>query len=67
MKMAYDRQLDVAYIRLANGPVTETKEVAPGIVMPFFRQRRVVPLVLASWTVKVTGEPWRSSGCRAGR
>ena len=62
MKMTCDRQSDVAYVRLADGPVTETEEVAPGIVLDFddhshmlgterWREQRSGPGVLANTAV----------------
>jgi uncharacterized protein YuzE len=42
MKMSYDPQVDAAYIRLAEGPATEGQEVAPGIVLDFDAEGRVL-------------------------
>ena len=42
MKMSYDPQVDAAYIRLAEGPATEGEEVAPGIVLDFDAEGRVL-------------------------
>jgi uncharacterized protein YuzE len=42
MKMTYDPQGDVAYVKLADGPVTESAEVVPGIVLDFDAAGRVL-------------------------
>ena len=42
MKMSYDPQIDAAYIRLADGLAIEGQEVAPGIVLDFDAEGRVL-------------------------
>ena len=42
MKMTYDPQADAAYIALVEGAVTESEEVAPGIVLDFDAEGRVL-------------------------
>jgi uncharacterized protein YuzE len=42
MKMTYDQQGDVAYIKLTDGPVAESEEVAPGVVLDFDAEGRVL-------------------------
>jgi uncharacterized protein YuzE len=41
-KMSYDPQADAAYITLADGVAIESDEVAPGIVLDFDAQGRVL-------------------------
>jgi uncharacterized protein YuzE len=42
MRITYDQEADVAYIKLIEGPVTESEEVAPGVVLDFDAQGRVL-------------------------
>jgi uncharacterized protein YuzE len=42
MKMSYDPLADAAYIALADGLVTESEEIAPGVVLDFDAEGRVL-------------------------
>jgi uncharacterized protein YuzE len=42
MKTHYDPETDALYVRLADAPVEDSEEVAPGIVLDFDAARRLV-------------------------
>ena len=42
MVFEYDSDTDMLYIKLADGVSTESEEVAPGIVLDFDEQNRVI-------------------------
>lgn len=42
MKTRYDSEADAFYLRLADGPIVESEEVRPGIVLDFDSQGRVL-------------------------
>ena len=42
MKTSYDPKADAAYIALSDGPVNESEEVAPGIILDFDDAGRVL-------------------------
>lgn len=49
MKTHYDRDTDALYLRFADGRVVESEEVAPGVVLDFDEEGRIVALeVLAA-------------------
>jgi uncharacterized protein YuzE len=42
MRVRYDPDANAAYIRLAEDPIVESEEVAPGIIFDFDEQGRIV-------------------------
>lgn len=44
LRFAYDQQADAAYLRFSAAKVVESAEVAPGIVLDFDAEGRVVGL-----------------------
>jgi len=42
MKLQYDKDTDALYIKLSDGPSTESSEVIPDIVLDFDAQGRLV-------------------------
>lgn len=49
MKTHYDRETDALYLRFAEGRVAASEEVAPGVVLDFDEDGRIVALeVLAA-------------------
>lgn len=42
MKLTVDREADALYLNLADAPACDSEEVAPGIVVDYDAQRRVV-------------------------
>jgi len=42
MKTTYDPQIDALYVRMADVPVEGSEEVAPGIVLDFDKEHRLV-------------------------
>ena len=46
MKIRYDDQVDVLYVRFAGSKSVESEEVHPGIVLDFDREGRIVAIEL---------------------
>ncbi len=46
MKVRFDEASDALYIRLVEGPVEESEEVSPGVVLDFDAENRVVGIEL---------------------
>jgi uncharacterized protein YuzE len=46
MKLHYDAETDALYLRLSDGPVQESEEVRPGVVLDFDAANRVVAIEL---------------------
>jgi uncharacterized protein YuzE len=44
MKLEYDPKVDALYVRFGAAPVAESEEVAPGIILDFDAERRIVAL-----------------------
>lgn len=42
MKVEYDPEVDVAYVRLSDSEVVDSEEIKPGIVLDYDAQDRVV-------------------------
>jgi uncharacterized protein YuzE len=42
MKLTIDHEADALYLNLSEGPVTESDEVAPGIILDYDANERVV-------------------------
>lgn len=42
MKTLYDKETDALYVRFADGAVTESEEVAPGVVLDFDSSGRIL-------------------------
>jgi uncharacterized protein YuzE len=42
MKTTYDREADALYVRFADSPIVESKEVANGVVLDFDDQGKIV-------------------------
>jgi uncharacterized protein YuzE len=42
MKTTYDPESDALYLRFADAPVMECQEIAPGIVLDFDAEKRIV-------------------------
>lgn len=55
--MTYDPEADAAYVYLGDGPIIESEEVAPGIVLDYDAEDRVVGIeVLGASKVLAPGE-----------
>ena len=55
--MTYDPEADAAYIYLGDGPIIESEEVAPGIVLDYDAEDRVVGIeVLGASKVLAPGD-----------
>jgi len=46
MKTIYDKEDDALYVRFADAPVVESEEVAPGVVLDFDAEGRIVAIEL---------------------
>lgn len=44
MRTRYDSEADALYMRLADGPIVDSQEVSPGIVLDFDGDGRVVAI-----------------------
>jgi uncharacterized protein YuzE len=42
MKTLYDAQSDALYLRFADGPVSDSEEVRPGVILDFDAEGRIV-------------------------
>jgi uncharacterized protein YuzE len=56
MKIEYDPQADAMYIRLGAGPVTDSDEVRPDVVLDFDEQGRVIGIEMLGASKQV-GNP----------
>lgn len=56
MKIEYDPQADAMYIRLGAGPVADSDEVRPGVVLDFDEQGRVIGIEMLGASKQV-GNP----------
>lgn len=52
MKTSYDPQTDALYVRLAEAPVDGSEEVAPGIVLDFDAEHRLVGIEVLNASTK---------------
>ncbi|NJL07776.1 MAG: DUF2283 domain-containing protein [Methylacidiphilales bacterium] len=48
MKTLYDKDADALYVRFAEAKVVESEEVAPGVVLDFDENGRIVALEVLS-------------------
>ena len=48
MKTHYDREADALYLRFAEGRIVASEEVAPGVVLDFDDEGRIVALEVLS-------------------
>ncbi|KAA5602897.1 DUF2283 domain-containing protein [Blastochloris sulfoviridis] len=48
MKTLYDKDTDALYVRFAEAKVVESEEVAPGVVLDFDKDGRIVALEVLS-------------------
>ncbi|WP_448189479.1 DUF2283 domain-containing protein [Azospirillum sp. sgz301742] len=44
MKSRYDAEADALYVRFSDGTIEESQEVAPGIILDFDDQHRIIAL-----------------------
>lgn len=44
MKLTFDPEVDALYLVLAEGPVLESEEVAPGVILDFDEHENVVAI-----------------------
>ena len=44
MKSHYDPEADALYVRFSDGRIEESEEVAPGIILDFDDQHRIIDL-----------------------
>ena len=53
MRTRYDSKADALYMRLAHGPIVESQEVSPGIVLDFDGDGRVVAIEILDVSERV--------------
>ncbi|QJW88360.1 DUF2283 domain-containing protein [Spirosoma taeanense] len=54
MKVKYDREVDILYIRIADSPVEESDEERPGTVIDYDAEGRVVGIEIMNASKRVT-------------
>ena len=57
MKLKVDREADAVYLRLADGKIVESEQVAPGIIVDFDSQERVVGLEILNVSKRASRRP----------
>jgi len=57
MKLKVDREADAVYLRLADGKIVESEQVAPGIIVDFDSQERVVGLEVLNVSKRAPRRP----------
>jgi len=55
--MKVDREADAIYLRLADGKIVESEQVAPGIIVDFDNQERVVGLEVLNVSKRAPRRP----------
>ena len=53
MKLRIDHEADAVYLRLANAKIVESEQVAPGVIVDFDNQNRVVGLEVLNVSQRV--------------
>lgn len=48
MKLEYDRESDIAYVRLTDEQIVDSEEVRPGVVFDYDRRDRIVAIEIRS-------------------
>jgi uncharacterized protein YuzE len=59
MRLKVDRENDALYFRLDESPVVESEEVAPGVILDFDRDGRVVGVEMLALSTRVESEQLR--------
>jgi uncharacterized protein YuzE len=59
MRLKVDKENDVLYFRLDESPVVESEEVAPGVVLDFNADGRVVGVEILSLSTRTEPEQLR--------
>ncbi len=53
MKVKYDKENDVLYIRLSNNPVTESDSEKPGIILDYDSDENIVGIEVLNASLKM--------------
>ena len=53
MKIRYDKESDILYIRLSDNAITESDEDNPGIILDFDADRNVVAIEVLQASIKL--------------
>jgi len=56
MKTAYDPEVDALYVNLSERPAVESEEVAPGVVLDFDADNRLVGIELLNAKAKLAAD-----------
>jgi uncharacterized protein YuzE len=59
MRLKVDRENDALYFRLDESPVVESEEVAPGVILDFNSDGRVVGVEMLALSTRVESEQLR--------
>jgi uncharacterized protein YuzE len=65
MKVNVDHETDALYLRLDEGKVVDSEQVAPGVIVDFDRKQRVVGLEVLGVSERVAKPNLRSASARA--
>ena len=57
MRVRYDPEVDALYVRLSETPVIESEEVAPGIILDFNQEDRLVGIEILNASKNVASDP----------
>lgn len=55
MKLRIDRQADALYLTLDESAITESEEIAPGVILDYDKQNRVVGIELLHLSRRAPG------------
>jgi uncharacterized protein YuzE len=55
MKLKLDRQADALYLTLDESAVTESEEIAPGVILDYDEQNRVIGIELLHLSLRAPG------------
>ena len=55
MKLAIDNAADALYLNLSEGAIAETRQVAPGVMLDYDAEGRVVGIEMLSLSTRATG------------
>ncbi len=53
MKVKYDKEIDVLYIRLSNNPIAESDSEKPGIILDYDSENNIVGIEVLNASTKM--------------
>ena len=62
VRFEYDRQSDAAYLRIRRGKVSESEEVAPGLIVDLDAKDQIVGIEILSFARRFAGRAKKLAG-----